>query len=225
MIHLSAVALSITLALAPQGPQVPEAGRMPDAAAAPADTTSPAGPRRLQRFGELDGVGRPGAGEAAEVPAWPGMPADTPVARRTAAVEHSQGYYTRLEVHRIGAYASVPLFAAEYFLGQNLLTSLHPASWVRPTHKAVAYGVAGVFGVNTITGVWNLWDARHDSNGQARRVVHALSMVVADAGFVWVGKTARDARFTSDAANRHRNIALGSIGLTIASGLFMQLTK
>jgi hypothetical protein len=237
MLQLSCVALAATLAVSPMrvAPIAPVAGTAvadtspAHAAAVPgvgADTSCAAaaaaagpvlaGPRRVVRFGDPDEVASPEPAPAA---------ADTPVARRPRAIEHSDAYYTRLEIHRVGAVAMLPLFGAEYFLGQNLLTSFHPASWVRPTHRVVAYGVAGVFGVNTVTGVWNLWEARGDSNGRTRRMIHAVTMLASDAGFVATGATARGARRTHDNAIRHRNIALASIGLSTASTVYMWLTK
>ena len=227
MLHLSCVALAATLAVSP----VRVASTAPIAGLAAADTSCaataadanvaapravPAGPRRLVRFGDPDEVTSPEP---------PPAVADTPVARRSRAIEHSDAYYTRLEIHRVGAVAMLPLFGAEYFLGQNLLTSLHPASWVRQTHRAVAYGVVGVFGVNTVTGVWNLWEARGDSNGRGRRMVHALTMLAADAGFVATEATVGQAKRTLDGAHRHRNIALASIGLSTASTVYMWLTR
>ncbi|MEP7088007.1 MAG: hypothetical protein ABI884_11925, partial [Gemmatimonadota bacterium] len=40
--------------------------------------------------------------------------------QRTRAVEYSDAYHTRLKIHQIGAYAMLPLFITEYFVGQKL---------------------------------------------------------------------------------------------------------
>jgi hypothetical protein len=48
-------------------------------------------------------------------------PVDTPITRRPKAVQYSDWYSRRLTVHRIGSYTMLPLFAAEWSLGQNLL--------------------------------------------------------------------------------------------------------
>src|SRR5690349_10197276 len=83
----------------------------------------------------------------------------------TASVDYSDAYYTRLTVHRVASYTMLPLFAAEYFLGDRLLNGAREESWIKPTHVGVGMGIGGLFAVNTVTGLWNLWDARHDPNG------------------------------------------------------------
>ena len=40
---------------------------------------------------------------------------------RPKAIEYSDAYYTRLTIHRYASYAELPLFAAEYALGQRIL--------------------------------------------------------------------------------------------------------
>ncbi|HWJ24440.1 MAG TPA: hypothetical protein VNS52_18920, partial [Gemmatimonadaceae bacterium] len=92
----------------------------------------------------------------------PLTPTDTIRRRRPRAIEYSDWYARRLTIHRIGSYTMIPLFAAEYALGQRLLSTSPRPAWVRPTHIGVAVGTAALFGVNTITGAWNLWDSRHD---------------------------------------------------------------
>ena len=84
----------------------------------------------------------------------------------------------------------LPLFAAEYALGQNLLNDSHPSAWLKPTHVGVALGVGALFTVNTVTGAWNFWESRHDPSDRARRWIHASLMVASDAGFVWTGAIA-----------------------------------
>ncbi|HPV73813.1 MAG TPA: hypothetical protein PLX31_02910, partial [Gemmatimonadaceae bacterium] len=110
-----------------------------------------------------------------------GLPADTTRPRRVA-VEYSDAYATRLTIHRVASYTMLPLFGAEYILGQRLLD--HSSSTTRNQHAVVAGAVATLFGVNTITGVWNWWEGRNDENGRTRRTVHTVLMLAADAGFV-----------------------------------------
>jgi hypothetical protein len=148
---------------------------------------------------------------------------------RPRAIEYSNGYYTRLSIHRYASYAELPLFAAEYALGQRILngqrTGDFASSGTRSAHKVVAGGLGVLFAVNTITGAWNLYEARHDPEGRTRRELHALSMLLADAGFLWTASLAGDARESQDGANRHRNAALLSIGVATASTLMMWLWK
>ena len=160
------------------------------------------------------------------------LPVDTPVVRRPLAIEYSDFYYTRLTIHRIGSYTMLPLFAAEYSLGQNLIQDASPPSWMKPTHALVAGGIGVLFGINTITGVWNLWDARKDPEGRTRRIVHSVLMLASDAGFALAGATApeRDDNYFDyggyqHRANVHRGIAIGSIAASTVGGVMMWFWK
>lgn len=152
---------------------------------------------------------------------------DTPVVRRPRAIEYSDQYYTRLTIHRYGSYAMLPLFAAEYALGQNLLNDASPPSWMKPTHALVAGGIGVVFGVNTITGVWNLWEARQDPNGRTRRILHSVLMIASDAGFAAAAASAPDddEGFGDSDASLHRGLAIGSIALSTIGGGMMWFWK
>jgi len=157
---------------------------------------------------------------------------DTPVVQRPRAIEYSDAYYTRLTIHRYGSYVMIPLFVAEYSLGQNLMNDASPASWMKPAHAAVAGGVGVLFGVNTITGVWNLWESRDDPAGRTRRIVHSVMMIASDAGFLATGVTAPGHHrfFTnySDYLHRervHRDLAIGSIALSAIGGGMMWFWK
>jgi hypothetical protein len=142
---------------------------------------------------------------------------------RTQAVEHSDAYYTRLTIHRYGSYAVLPLFAGQYYLGNKLINgSSNPD--VKSVHKAVAYTIGGVFVVNTVTGVWNLIESRHDTDGRGRKLLHVGLMLAADAGFAYTGTLAGDASEKGPAEKRkHRNAALASIGLATAGTVTMWL--
>jgi hypothetical protein len=146
------------------------------------------------------------------------------------AIEHSDAYYTRLTIHRIGSYTMLPLMAAEYWLGNKLING----DDVKGPHVAVATALGGLFAVNTVTGVWNLVDARKDP-GAARRIIHAALMLASDAGMVYTASIAGEAgeRFEfeeggfseGDGANRHRNAALASFGLAGVGTVLMWLWK
>jgi hypothetical protein len=149
--------------------------------------------------------------------------------RRPRAVEYSDAYYTRLTIHRYASYAELPLFAVEYALGQRILngdrTGDVASQGTRSAHKVVAGGLGALFAVNTVTGVWNLIEARKDPAGRTRRDLHALGMLLADAGFLYTASLAGDARESLDAANRHRNAAIASISVASVSTLMMWLWK
>jgi len=143
--------------------------------------------------------------------------------KRQKAVVLSEWYGRRLTIHRYGSYVMLPLFVAQYLLGQELLnqkegvwdgTRREPIDEnLRNAHQAVAIGVGALFVVNTTTGLWNLWEIRKDG-GSTRRTLHVLSMLGADAGFVAVGIMGSNAVEGNPAdARAHRNVALASMGL------------
>jgi hypothetical protein len=158
--------------------------------------------------------------------AVPPQPQDT-VRRR--AIEYSDAYAVRLKIHQIGSYIEFPLFAAEYFVGEKVLKDEQAKpgarSSLRGVHGQIASGLELLFAVNTITGGWNLIEARHDPAGRARRWIHSLAMLVADGGFVATAGSTRSARGGGTSANQHRALALGSMGLATAATLMMWLWK
>ena len=149
------------------------------------------------------------------------MPADT-IPRRRHAIEYSDWYEKRLTIHRIGSYTMLPLFGAEYVLGNQLM---HGDESYKSGHVVVATGIGALFTVNTVTGAWNWWDSRSDPAGRTRRTLHVLTMLASDAGFVWTGAIAGDAKHSNDDARRHRNVALGSIGVATIGTAMMWLWK
>ena len=154
---------------------------------------------------------------------------DAPAAR-PRAFEYSRGYDTRRKIHVYASLAMVPLFVTEGILGQKLYNGGF-TDGERTAHQWVAGGIGALFAVNTVTGVWNLWDSRHDEDGRTRRYLHSFLMLAADAGFVWTGATApgeheRLGDPTLDSQRRkHRTIALTSMGVSLASYAMMLLWK
>ena len=141
---------------------------------------------------------------------------------RPRAIEYSDAYGTRLQIHRIGSYVMLPLFASEYFLGDRLLQQNH-ADWIKPAHSIVAGGLGILFAVNTVTGVWNLAESRKDPEGRTRRLLHSALMIAADAGFAYTGLIAGDADESEGDRTRHKNAALVSMGISTAGTLMMWL--
>jgi len=155
-------------------------------------------------------------------PACSEQPVDTQPQRRHA-IEYSDWYSRRLTIHRIGSYTMLPLFGAEYLLGNRLLNGSADEGWIKPTHVGVALGIGGLFAVNTVTGLWNLWDARHDPNGRTLRYAHAVLMLAADAGFALTPMFADD----DGGGNRtmHRNVAITSMSIATLGTVIMWLRK
>lgn len=148
-------------------------------------------------------------------------------AQRARAVRHSDFYYTRLKIHRIGAILMVPLAVAQYFVGQDLYKNGNNASrTVQDLHRPLAAAIGIDFGVNTVTGVWNAIDDWH-SPGRARRTVHGALMLLAGAGFVATAATAPEREggaYEGDPA-RHRSLAISSMAVMGVSGLMMLIWK
>jgi len=218
-------------------PPAPPAGVSAPAPASPLAPVGPALPVALGLEPSADPVGRaapPGVGVALPPPrfgrardGWLLAPRDTTsgTSRRPMAVELPDSYYTRLTIHKIGAIAMFPLFGAEYVLGQKLLNSTNRSSSLKTAHGIVAGAIGVVFATNTITGVWNLWEARHVKQGRARRIVHSVIMLASDAGFMWAAASAGGARRELSRAQNHRNIAIGSMTLSAAGAVMMWLWK
>jgi hypothetical protein len=155
------------------------------------------------------------------------VPSDTPPPaprQRVKAVEVGDWYNRRLTIHRWFSYGTVPLFGFQYAAGRQIWDNGPSApSWARNGHRVGAATLAGVFTVNTVTGLWNLWDSRSVSEGRTLRYVHAISMLTADAGFTYAGaKLSEEAERSSAKRLQHKQIALMSMGITAASGLMMK---
>jgi hypothetical protein len=148
---------------------------------------------------------------------------DTPRAR-PRAVEVSDWYGRRLTIHRRLSYTVIPIFAAQWFAGERIYKhGFEAPTWAKTTHRAGATALAGIFTINTVTGVWNLWDSRHTPEGRTLRTVHALSMLAADAGFTYAGvKLSKDAETDFNKRREHRTVALASMGVTVTSALVMK---
>jgi len=161
------------------------------------------------------------------------LPAADTGGKRPRAVEYSNFYAVRLTIHRYASFATLPLFVAEYALGRSLYNTPPDSvsGSVRSAHGAVAAGIAGLFAINTVTGGWNLWDARKDPADRTRRYVHAALMLVADAGFVATGALAPSRRAelagTIDPNRRrlHRTVAIASMSTALAGYLMMLIWK
>jgi len=144
---------------------------------------------------------------------------------RPKVVEVSEWYSRRLTVHRYIAYSTVPVFAVQYAAGRQLWSKGSDApTWAKTTHRVGATTLAGMFTVNTVTGLWNLWDSRSAPQGRALRYVHAITMLAADAGFTYAGaKLSEEAENSLAKRREHRTVALSSIGVALASGIMMKI--
>jgi hypothetical protein len=151
--------------------------------------------------------------------------ADTTVKKKRVLVEYSDWYGRRLAIHRTLSWTMIPLFAVSYWTGERLARDgrVNSPYYIRALHPYAATGAAVVFGVNTVTGVWNLWDARHDPEGRKRRIIHSVLFMIADGGFAYAGSIGKQARDNSEIRNRHRTVALSSMGVSYVSMMIMLL--
>jgi hypothetical protein len=147
----------------------------------------------------------------------------TPAAR-PMAIEYSDAYYTRAKIHKYASFATLPLFATELALGQTIYNdpNVHASSAVG-AHIAVGSAITGLFAVNTVTGVWNMWESRNEPSHHTLKLVHGILMLGADAGFVATFATGPNDRSPTFDANKqtHRGIAITSMALATGSYLLM----
>jgi hypothetical protein len=163
----------------------------------------------------------------ASAEARPGPDPQPAPARRPLAFEYSDGYRTRLKIHKYASFAMLPLFVAQYAVGQKLYNGTGSDN-TRSVHGALAATTAVLFGVNTVTGVWNMVEGRKDPNRSTKVKVHGILMLLADAGFVATGAMTPDREGGGFAyegggtsASTHRKVALVSMGVATAAYVMM----
>jgi hypothetical protein len=152
-----------------------------------------------------------------------------PVGAPPEIIEYSDAYLTRLKIHKYASYATLPLFAAAYLTGNELIKNGgNAASWARNTHGTIAGSLAVLFGVNTVTGLWNLYDSRKDPEGRTRRILHSALLLAADAGFLATAALAGESeggggewRGTGGDNSAHRAMAITSMGLAFTGYMTM----
>jgi hypothetical protein len=160
-----------------------------------------------------------------------GAPAATDPAAQTARVrafEYSDGYHTRARIHKLASFATLPLFGIEAWLGQRLFNNVALAGGsTRSAHKYIGEAIGGLFVVNTVTGIPNLLEARHDPNVGVRPIVHGVLMLVADCGFLATAILRPNSRTSAGLAvydpkkNQHLTIAYASISVATVGYLIM----
>lgn len=115
----------------------------------------------------------------------------------------------------------LPLFAVQSVAGNQLFqadkSGAERPSWAKSVHGAGAAGLGALFTVNTVTGLWNLWESRDNDVGRSKRLLHSALLLASDAGFAYSGiKLASDAKDDSGARNEHKNVAYYSMGAAVA---------
>lgn len=150
-------------------------------------------------------------------------PQDQPSSPPPVAVEYSDAYRVRAKIHKVSSLATLPLFVTEGIVGQSLYS--RPSDGKKSAHLAVASGIGVLFGVNTVTGVWNLIESRKDPHHRKRRLVHGILMIGADAGFLATAAMGPEReeveRGGGGSRSAHRAMAFTSIGMASAGYLIM----
>jgi len=152
-----------------------------------------------------------------------------PQGTRPVAIEYSDAHETRAKIHKYASWATLPLLGTELWLGQKLFNDPNSlTSNLRGVHGAVGAGLIGFFGVQSVTGLWNLVES-NQAPGHTKRLVHGILMLAAEGGMVAAAATApghnRNDLINFDAnASTHRDIAYVSIGVGTAGYLLMLLT-
>lgn len=141
---------------------------------------------------------------------------------RPKAFEYSDAYATRRKIHFIASFATIPLFVTQYILGDKLYDGSSGST--KSAHSGVAVGIETLFAVNTVTGVWNMWESRNDPNAGKKRFIHGFMMLGADVGFVATGMLAPGDEGGGDRST-HRNVAITSMAVATASYLIMLIGR
>lgn len=147
--------------------------------------------------------------------------------RRPVVYTYSHAYDVRNRIHHYASYTMLPLFVAEAIVGQKLYNNPIQTRNLRHWHGALATGIYTLFAVNTVTGVWNMWDGRHDPNGRTRRTIHGLLMLAADVGFVATAASTPNSRTFNGLLNFesqkvvHLQMAMTAVGIATAGYLIM----
>lgn len=143
------------------------------------------------------------------------------VRRRPKAVEVSDAYALRLRIHHYASYTMIPLFIVQSVAGNQLFqadrSGAERPGWATGLHKAGAAAFGTVFTLNTVTGLWNLWESRDNEVGRTKRLLHSGLLLASDAGFTWSGiKLASDAKRDANARIQHKNVSYYSMGAALA---------
>ena len=154
----------------------------------------------------------------------PGLDPQSP-APRPVAFEYSDAYRTRAKIHKIASIATLPLFGTELALGQSIYNN-YPNSrhtGKSAAHAAIGTGIIGLYGVQAVTGVMNLMEARKDPSHRRLRLAHSILMLASGAGFAITPLTAPGGEFRTAPRQPqlHRAMAIGSIGVGTVGYLVM----
>ena len=142
------------------------------------------------------------------------------------AYAYSEGYEFRNKVHKYASWATGPLFVAQAIVGQKLYDG-DASSGLRDAHSVLAGLTGALFAVNTVTGVWNLWEGWDNPTGRTKRLIHGLLMLGADAAFLATAGTApeSDEGDAEGSKSTHRSAAIVGFSSASVGYLLMLLAR
>jgi hypothetical protein len=187
----------------------------------PAGLTSAGSTPWRVEFAPLEAPGRAAphamslAVDAAQDPAG-----QTPASVRPKAYQYSDAYEVRRKIHVYASVAMIPLFVTQGVLGAKLYDGNFTEAQ-RTAHQWVGGTILALFGLNTVTGIWNLKEGWGDPHQHKLRVTHGLLMLAADTGFAITTLTAPSPRADFSTHSTHRALAYTSISLATAGYLIM----
>lgn len=147
---------------------------------------------------------------------------DTVKRKKPPLIEYSDVYHTRNGLHKAMSFAMIPLFVGSAYTGFQLRNKGDQApKWTRDIHGPLAGGTVILYGMNTLTGVWNLWEGRKDPVDRKRKLIHSALFLAAGAGFAYVTAAGDNIRASGKSNHWHRDIALGSMGISVISWSLM----
>ena len=143
-----------------------------------------------------------------------------PASARPKAYQYSDAYETRRKIHVYASVAMIPLFVTQGILGAKLYDGDFTDAQ-RTAHQWVGGSILALFGLNTVTGIWNLKEGWGDPHQHKLRVTHGLLMLAADTGFAITTLTAPSPRADFSTHSTHRALAYTSISAATAGYLIM----
>lgn len=142
------------------------------------------------------------------------------------AIVYSDGYNVRLKIHKFLSWGTIPLMVGQGVVGQKLYNGSGGGT-LKSVHSSLATATGVLFGINTVTGVWNLWESRNDPNGRKKRWIHSVLMLAADAAFLATSATAPEYEDGEREGNRafHRSAAFVGFGSASIAYAMMLIAK
>lgn len=132
------------------------------------------------------------------------------------AVTYSDGYNVRLKIHRYLSWSTIPLMVGQGIVGQRLYNGSGGGT-LKSVHSSLATATGVLFGINTVTGVWNLWESRNDPNGRKKRWIHSVLMLAADAAFLATAATAPEFEDGERQGNKSLHRSSAFVGFSSAT--------